>query len=332
MLLPALAIAQTPALQLSALPGSTEVIESAVTIDSPASGATEWFVKSDQRWVTVEPRTGITPTRVVIRVNPSGLTQGEQRAILRFVDDAGEEMLVVPITLNVGLVEPAPVEPAKTTSTPARARPAAAADAPTSSKATLTAPAATPLTITIDMLPIVSRNMPYSQAIPVRGGTPPYAVRVVNSRLPMGIAMVNGALTGATRFPGTYPLNIVVVDSSTPPQTVSKTLELRVIVIYQGTALSVSSASLTLSGTAGQRFQGARVGVASGAQPLAWTVSADQSWMLVSPGRGMAPGLFQVDVVARELDPGTHVGMLTVTMDGAPNSPMRIPVQVTIRK
>ncbi len=328
LLLPTWAVAQPPSLRLAAPAGSTEVLESTVTIDSPASGPTEWFAKADQRWVTVEPRTGMTPTKVTIRANPSGLAVGLQRAVLRFVDDAGDDMLVVPVTLAIGQVAPVEAAPAGTVAQPAP-RPAAPASG---SPATQLPDAGSPLSVAIDALPPATRNLPYSQAIPIKGGKPPYNVQIVDGRLPMGITLNNGALSGATRFPGTYPLAVAVTDSSSPPQRVTQTLVLRVIIIYQGTALSVSPPSLALVVSGSQPSDVARVGVASGTQALGWVVSSDQPWMHLTPGKGMAPGVFQVSVDARSLDPGTYVGTITVTMDGAPNSPMRIPVQVTVRK
>jgi hypothetical protein len=330
LLLPTWALAQPPSLRLSAPAGSTEVLESTVTIDSPPSGPTEWFAKADQRWLTVEPRTGITPTRVVVRANPSGLAVGLQRAVLRFVDDAGDDMLIVPVTIAIGQVAPPEAEPARTATPPVKspALPAKGADAP----ATRAPDETGALSIAVEALPPVTRNLPYSQAIPIRGGKPPYNIQIVEGRLPMGLVLNNGALSGTTRFPGTYPLAVTVIDSSSPPQRVTQTLVLRVLIIYQGTALSVSTTSLALVVSPSQPSDGARVGVASGTQALGWAVSGDQPWMRLSPRQGMAPGVFQVSVDARDLDPGTYVGTITVTMDGAPNSPMRVPVQVTVRK
>jgi hypothetical protein len=337
-LLPAVAAAQAPSLNLSVPAGSSKILERTVTLDSPASGATEWFAKADQRWVTVDPRTGVTPTRVSISINPEGLPAGLHKAVLKFVDDAGEDMLVVPVALAVGApagpAQAAAPAPAPAASNSAAGTKAAATTPATKSGASSPSPAAparAPLTIAQNDLPPATRNLPYSQAVLVTGGKPPYLIRIIDGRLPMGIVLVNGALTGATKFQGTYPLAFAVTDSSVPPQTVTKTLVLPVLVIYQGTALSVSMPTIGVSVTAGQQLQGVRVAVGSGAQPLPWAITTDQPWMLASPSRGMAPGGFQLNVDARDLAPGTYVGTVTVTMDGAPNSPMRIPVQVTVR-
>ncbi|MDO8834544.1 MAG: putative Ig domain-containing protein [Vicinamibacterales bacterium] len=328
VLVPTWVLAQPPSLRLAAPAGSTTAVEATVTIDSPASGPTEWFAKADQRWLTVDPRTGMTPTKVTIRANPSGLAPGLQRAVLRFVDDAGDDMLVVPVTFAVGQVAPFAAGTAATDSEPVPQLAAPGAAEPVAP----VPDAGTALSFASDALPPVTRNLPYSQAIPVKGGKPPYNVRIVDGRLPMGIILNNGALSGVTRFPGTYPLAVTVTDSSSPPQTAARTLVLRVIIIYQGTALSVTPHSLALIASGSQPSDGARVGVTSGTQALEWVVSSDEPWMRLTPARGMAPGVFQVSIDAKSLEPDTYVGTITVTMDGAPNSPMRIPVQVTVRK
>jgi len=328
--IPALASAQIPALRLTAPAGSVEVIETRVTVSTPADGPAEWFAKPDQRWVSVEPRTGVTPSRVVVRVNPAGLSAGEQRAVLRFVDDAGDELLVVPVTLMVGSTDP----PTGVPPTAARVPKPSEARVPTSATAPADRtdpPPPTPLSIAMDAFPPVTRNLPYSQAIQVKGGKPPYTIRVTQGRLPMGLVLVNGALTGQTRFPGVYPIEVSVADSESPPQTVSKVLDLRVIVILQGTALQVSSPTLAISATAGRHAPGVRLGIASGAQALAWTAASDQPWLLLSPVSGTAPSVLIVVADATGLDRGVHVATVTITMDGAPNSPMRVPVQVAIR-
>jgi len=50
------------------------------------------------------------------------------------------------------------------------------------------------------------------------------------------------------------------------------------------------------------------------------------------PARARPRGIIQVEVSADALAPGTYVGTVPVTTEGAPNSPARVPVQVTVQR
>jgi hypothetical protein len=86
----------------------------------------------------------------------------------------------------------------------------------------------------------------------------------------------------------------------------------------------------TISGA--QRRQRARIGGGGGWQPLDWKASTDAAWLTVLPADGTSPGIIQVEVSAEALAPGTYVATVTVMMEGAPNSPARIPVQATLQR
>jgi hypothetical protein len=318
-----------PRLDLSVPAGSTAPVEAVVVIESPSDGPVEWFAKSDRRWLTAEPSTGMTPARVTVRVVPQSGLPGVQQALLLFVDDAGDAMLGVPVTLTIE--EPPNAAPAPVIVPAAPPSPSTRPTKPGVAGVVEVTSERERLSIATDTLSPATRNLPYSQAIPIKGGTPPYFVGVVDGRMPVGLTLANGAITGLTRLPGVYPLVISVTDSSTPPQTVTKALVLRVIIVYRDTALSVSASALTLYGTAGRKGTATRVAVSSGPQSLVWSAAGDQTWLQVLPSEGVAPGAFQVDIDATTLTPGVYSGTITVTMEGAPNSPMRIPVQITIQ-
>jgi hypothetical protein len=325
---------EIPRLELTAPEGAADPIESRVTLDSPAWGPAEWFARSDRPWLTVQPATGVTPTRVVVRVDPRGLPAGTHTAMLRFVDDAREPMLIVPVTLTIvtALAEPArAAQPAAGTAKPSPA-PAAPAAAPAGQAARPPEAASAPLAIALDALPPAVRNLPYAQVVLVNGGLPPYRYAISGGPMPMGLVFRDGAITGITRFPGTYAITVGVQDSSTPPQTTQKVLILPVVIASETTALSLTRQNIMLAVRAGQKATDpGLLGVMSRGPQLAWSASADARWLVVAPTHGLSPAQIQVSADASSLSPGTYTAVLTVTMEGTPNSPMRILVLVSVR-
>jgi hypothetical protein len=81
-----------------------------------------------------------------------------------------------------------------------------------------------------------------------------------------------------------------------------------------------------------QRQQPVRLNISSGAQPLDWHAATDAAWLRLVPSDGVSPGVVQLDVATQGLAPGSYMATVTVMMEGAPNSPARIPVQLAVRK
>ncbi len=180
------------------------------------------------------------------------------------------------------------------------------------------------------MLPPATRNLPYAQAIPVAGGTPPYTLRIVEGRLPAGLVLAGGAISGTARVQGYYPFVVVLTDAASPPARLTQALGLRVIILQPDTALVVSPPSISLRLSSRSRDGHAALAIGSGRQRLEWSAAADVAWLRLAPAAGLSPSNVAITVAAGRLPPGTHVGTITVTMEGAPNTPASIPVQVTV--
>jgi hypothetical protein len=180
------------------------------------------------------------------------------------------------------------------------------------------------------VLPPATRNLPYAQVIPVAGGTPPYAIRIVEGRLPAGLVLDRGSIAGTARVQGYYPFVVSVTDGSKPPAGIVRSLGLRVIILQPDTALVVAPPALSLRLPGRERDARAVIAIRSGQQRLEWTAGADAPWLRLEPATGVSPSTLGVIALAGRLQPGVHVATVTVTMDGAPNSPATIPVQVTV--
>ncbi|HET8677833.1 MAG TPA: hypothetical protein VFO63_18680, partial [Blastocatellia bacterium] len=67
-----------------------------------------------------------------------------------------------------------------------------------------------------------------------------------------------------------------------------------------------------------------------GGGTLNWTASDNATWLSVSPTSGTAPSAVTVSANIAGLTPGTYNGTITVTATGATNSPVGVPVTLTV--
>jgi len=281
--------------------GSRTPVSTVVELSAPPGrGAVAWTARTDSRWITVEPSRGTTPASVSVKASPGDLQPGEQRGTVQFVDLSGMPLLTVPVVLSIGENQP-------------------------------DRQGGTGLTVSPTMMPPATRNMPYTQAIPIKGGRPPYSIRVLQGRLPPGLVLSNGAITGISGAAGSYQFTLGVADSSMPPQTAAPQMWIRVITIYQNTALMVLPPTAAIAVSGNVRPEPTRLAVQSGGQALDWHASTDANWLRLVPSEGISPGFIQLEV-APGLPPGSYYATVTVMMEGVPNSPARIPVQVTVRR
>jgi hypothetical protein len=111
------------------------------------------------------------------------------------------------------------------------------------------------------------------------------------------------------------------------------------LVIYNGSAgaptsptIGVSPSSFSFSATAG----GANPANQSlsitntGGGTLNWTASDNATWLSVSPPSGTAPSTVTVSVNITGLAAGTYNGTITVSATGATNTPVNVPVTLTV--
>lgn len=68
----------------------------------------------------------------------------------------------------------------------------------------------------------------------------------------------------------------------------------------------------------------------TGGGTLTWSASANTTWLSISPTSGTAPSATTVSVNIAGLAAGTYNGAITVTGTGATNSPVTIPVTLTV--
>lgn len=343
VLWPSVAAAQIPVLRVSpaslafALDGRSPAAPQQVRIRNLGSGTLRWTARTEDRWVRLSPASGSGPSTLNVEIDGARLGPGRHEGRITIdAPDADDSPISIAVSVEVS---PAPAtRPDATPAPPAAVPPvpvsnAAAGPPAAQAAASAHAPDASsrgPLRIERKVLPPATRNLPYVQAVPVAGGTPPYAIRIVEGRLPAGFVLSQGAISGTARVQGYYPFVVAVTDASTPPVTVAQPLGLRVMILQPDTALVVSPLSIALRLPGRTRDGRAALAIGSGRQRLEWSASADVPWITLAPSSGVSPATLDVVALASRLSPGTHLGTVTVTMEGAPNSPASIPIQVTV--
>jgi hypothetical protein len=97
-------------------------------------------------------------------------------------------------------------------------------------------------------------------------------------------------------------------------------------------AIGVSPSSMSFTATAGGASPASQsLSITNtGAGTLSWSASVNTTWLSVSPASGTAPSTVSVSVNSSGLAAGTYNGAITVTGTGATNSPVTVPVTLTV--
>jgi hypothetical protein len=281
-------------LTMRASTGQTERVSATLKVLADREPALKWTAKSDRPWLTVAPVEGTTPADLKIQAAPDMLAAGSHEGSISISGSDGKPVTRVPVVLQI----------AATTSALALAT----------------------------TMPPATLNLPYSQAIPVKGGQPPYRIQLTGGQIPPELTLINGALTGIARLPGTYTLGVTVTDSSAPPTTVSQMVTLPVLILDRNTALVIAPPAAVLVATVPKLVSEAAMVITSGSQALSWRAVSDAPWLRITPADGTAPANVTLRADAAMLGAGVYVATVTVSMDGAPNSPARIPVELTVKR
>ncbi|HTG17935.1 MAG TPA: hypothetical protein VK747_21995, partial [Blastocatellia bacterium] len=110
------------------------------------------------------------------------------------------------------------------------------------------------------------------------------------------------------------------------------------LVVYNGTAttggptIGVSPASMSFTATVGgsnPANQSLNI-TNTGGGTLNWTASSNATWLSVSPTSGTAPSTATVSANISGLAVGTYNGAITISAPGASNTPVTVPVTLTV--
>jgi uncharacterized protein (TIGR03437 family) len=106
------------------------------------------------------------------------------------------------------------------------------------------------------------------------------------------------------------------------------------IMVAAPSTIAVVPANLAFAYTAGgtvpaaQSIQIANSG--TGTSTVSWTATASDSWLSISAASGTAPSTPSVSVSPAALSAGTYTGSIQISAAGASNSPLLVPVTLTV--
>jgi hypothetical protein len=150
------------------------------------------------------------------------------------------------------------------------------------------------------------------------GGSTPGTVNVSVNPGSMAAGTYNGSVTisssGAANSPMTVPVTLTV--AAAPPPT--------------NPSLTANPGSLSFSYTTGGASPASKtISVGSSGPVINYTLTTSGNW-LSATGGGSTPGTVNVSVNPANMTAGTYNGTVTLSSSNASNSPMKIPVTLTV--
>jgi len=281
--------------------GSNAVFNETIQISNSGSGRLDWTASENAPWLSLESRSGSGDAAVAVTINSAGLAGGT------YHDD-------IVVTAPGALGSPAHVSVTLTVLAPGLAV------TPDSIKESASAGSTTPVTTTLRVINsgngsitwTATKTQPWLTLSTTTGGAPADVVVTLDpTGVPPGIQQDTIVFTSPEALNG--PVKVPVEFDITVP----------------GLVVTPPSISATSEATENKKQQFDLDVSNSAGGPLAWFASADAPWIAVEQA-GFTPSRLTVTLDPRDLSPGAHTGTVTITAPGAANSPMLVPVQLTI--
>ena len=279
-----------------------------VNLTSSASALT-YTTATSATWLSATPASGSTAGTLTVSVNPTVLAAGTYMGNVTVTSSgASNSPKAVPVTLTV-----------TTASLPGlTASPLNLSFSYLSGGAT---PAAQHVNLTSSggaLSYTAASSAAWLAATPASGNTPGSLSVSVN---PKGLAA------------GTYTGTVTVASSGASNSLQKITVTLGVTgTPPSGMSLNLTPGSLSFTYLSGTTAPGAQnLSVASSGTRLTFTASATGgSWLTIGPATGSTPATVKVSASPTGLAAGTYNGTITITSDGASNSPQTVPVKLVV--
>ena len=303
---PANSATATPAFQNVAV---TSTDNSAIIFSSSATTAV-----AGQSWLLVTQPTGPTNSNLTVTANPTGLAVGTYTGSVTVTatnPTIANSPQTIPVTLNITPTSTLSATPTALTFNQAAGGPA---------------PAAQTVSVTG-----IGGNITFSAVASTnQGGSSWLTVNPSNATTPASLSVsANGSGLNA----GTYTGSILI---SSPGSQNNQIISVQLIIsnavniVASPTALAPVSFQI---GSANPQPQTISISLGTGgtsAFTAAATMSTGTGWLAVSPTSGNTPANLTVTVTPGSLTPGTYTGAISITVGGASNSPLSLPITLTV--
>jgi hypothetical protein len=143
------------------------------------------------------------------------------------------------------------------------------------------------LTVSNSSLADATVGTPYSGSVSATGGTAPLTYTISSGSLPNGLTLSSstGAISGTPTTAATSSFTVQVTDSSSPVQTATKALTLRVNAPFSFTSSSLPSAAVGVA-------YNAAISASGGVSPMTWGITAGSlpAGLTLSTSTGVVSG------------------------------------------
>ncbi len=265
-------------------------------------------ISPTESWLLVTSPSAATPASLQISINPTGLTPGQYTAsILVNAPGAANNPIAIPVSLTVNSA------PTITPSLP---------QVTFSYQVSGAAPANQPFVVTgsdpLLMVTAVATTSSGGAWLSVTGGgSVPAAFSLIADPTGLSPGVYNGTITltasNANNSPLTLPVTLLV---SAAPNLSASINQLPLAYQIGGSVPAIAPIQITSGGTSLQ-FQATAATASGGA------------WLQVSSG-GATPGLITPTIDPSGLAPGTYTGSIALSSSSAGNSPLLVPVSLTV--
>ena len=274
-----------------------------------SGSAVNYTTATSATWLSATPPSGTTPGSLSVSVNPSGLAAGTYTGNVTVASSgAANSPKTVPVTLTV-TAAPSPTMTVSPLSLSFSYQ--SGGVAPAGQTVNVTSSSALSYT--------AATSAGWLSVTPASGNAPGSLSVSIN---PSGLAA--GTYTGT--------VTLTASGASNSPQKVAVTLAVTGTPPPAGPSLNITPGTLTFNYASGTSTAGTQsLSVTSTGATLNITAAASGgAWLSVTPTTGSTPSTLKISANPTGLAAGTYNGTITITSNGAANSPQMVPVQLVV--